>query len=72
MARCGFRDNSENPDQYDAIEELMDMHVTKTPYVSSTLLKHELAFTHTRADSGRVSRVILMIACGKTTINAVR
>jgi hypothetical protein len=39
--RHGFGENAENSDQYHAINELTEVHVTKTAYVSLTLLKHE-------------------------------
>src|SRR4029077_14261482 len=32
---------AENSDQYRAVNELTDVHVTKTAYLSSTLLEHE-------------------------------
>src|SRR6266508_1030351 len=38
----GFRESAENSNQYSAIDQLTEMHVMKTPYVSSTVLKHEL------------------------------
>ncbi len=42
----GFCESAENSDQYRAIDQLTEMHVTKAPYLPSTLLKHE---QHSRA-----------------------
>ena len=44
--RHGFCKGAENSNQYAAVNELTDVHVTKTAYLSSTLLKHE---RHSRA-----------------------
>jgi hypothetical protein len=52
--RHGFRDDTENSDQEGAIDELVGMHVTKGPYLSSTILTHE---QHSRA----LNRLVLQL-----------
>ena len=52
--RHGFRDDTENSDQEGAIDELVAMHVTKGPYLSSTMLRHE---QHSRA----LNRLVLQL-----------
>ena len=44
--RHGFCESAENSYQYCAINKLAEVHVTKTPYLSSAPLKHE---RHSRA-----------------------
>jgi hypothetical protein len=55
--RHGLRNGAENSDQYGAIDELVAMHVMKTPYLSSTIHMHE-QHSHT------LNRVVLQLESG--------